>query len=95
MAVEVVTPEEYVGDVIGDLNSRRGHDFQGQEIRGVLTTVRECPRYPSQTCLSYVDSSLRSMSSGPRPVQHDSLIIMQPGSGKRYHEEVIREKYAG
>ena len=30
MKVEVVTPEDYVGDVIGDLNSRRGQ-IQGQE----------------------------------------------------------------
>jgi elongation factor G len=32
-AVEVVTPEEYMGDVIGDLNRRRGH-VQGMEQRG-------------------------------------------------------------
>jgi elongation factor G len=32
-AVEVVTPEEFMGDVIGDLNRRRGH-VQGMEQRG-------------------------------------------------------------
>ena len=38
MKVEVVTPEDYVGDVIGDLNSRRGQ-IQGQEARGVAVVV--------------------------------------------------------
>ena len=33
MKVEVVTPEEYTGSVIGDLNSRRGQ-IQGQDMRG-------------------------------------------------------------
>jgi elongation factor G len=33
MAVEVVCPEEYMGDVIGDLNSRRGR-IQGMNVRG-------------------------------------------------------------
>ena len=33
MKVEVVTPEDYIGDVIGDLNSRRGQ-IHGQEPRG-------------------------------------------------------------
>ena len=32
MAVEVVVPEEYMGDVIGDLNSRRGR-IEGMELR--------------------------------------------------------------
>ncbi len=33
MKVEVVTPEDYTGSVIGDLNSRRGQ-IQGQDMRG-------------------------------------------------------------
>jgi len=37
-AVEVVTPEEFVGDVIGDLNRRRGH-MHGQEKRGNAQVV--------------------------------------------------------
>jgi elongation factor G len=37
-AVEVVTPEEFVGDVIGDLNRRRGH-LHGQEKRGNAQVV--------------------------------------------------------
>ena len=36
--IEVITPEEYLGDVIGDLNSRRGY-IEGVEIRGKLHVV--------------------------------------------------------
>ncbi|BDG62217.1 elongation factor G [Caldinitratiruptor microaerophilus] len=39
MKVEVVVPEEYMGDVIGDLNSRRGH-IEGMEARGGAQVVR-------------------------------------------------------
>src|SRR5213079_3275129 len=38
MKVEVVTPEEYTGSVIGDLNSRRGQ-IQGQDMRGNANVV--------------------------------------------------------
>ena len=38
MKVEVVSPEDYVGTVIGDLNSRRGM-IQGQEMRGNATVI--------------------------------------------------------
>ena len=39
MAVEVVTPEDYMGDVIGDLNSRRGQ-IEGMEPRGNAQVIR-------------------------------------------------------
>jgi elongation factor G len=39
MRVEVVTPEDYLGEVIGDLNRRRGH-VQGTEIRGNAQTIK-------------------------------------------------------
>ena len=39
MAVEVVTPEDYMGDVIGDLSSRRGR-VEGMEQRGTSHVVR-------------------------------------------------------
>ncbi|MDN5332187.1 MAG: elongation factor [Tepidanaerobacteraceae bacterium] len=39
MKVEVVVPEEYMGDVIGDLNSRRGH-IEGIEMRGNVQVIR-------------------------------------------------------
>ena len=38
MRVEVVTPEDYMGDVIGDLNSRRGQ-INTQEQRGNATVI--------------------------------------------------------
>jgi elongation factor G len=60
MKVEVVTPEDYVGDVIGDLNSRRGQ-IQGTESRGVATVVNAF--VPLANMFKYVDN-LRSMSQG-------------------------------
>jgi len=60
MKVEVVTPEEYVGNVIGDLNSRRGQ-IQGQESRGIAVVVNAM--VPLANMFKYVDN-LRSMSQG-------------------------------
>ncbi|ESZ20661.1 MULTISPECIES: elongation factor G [Mesorhizobium] len=60
MKVEVVTPEDYVGSVIGDLNGRRGQ-IQGQESRGVAVVVNAM--VPLANMFKYVDN-LRSMSQG-------------------------------
>ena len=60
MKVEVVTPEDYMGDVIGDLNSRRGQ-IQGTESRGVVQVVNAF--VPLANMFGYVNS-LRSMSQG-------------------------------
>jgi len=60
MKVEVVTPEDYVGDVIGDLNSRRGQ-ISGTEARGIATVVNAF--VPLANMFGYVNS-LRSMSQG-------------------------------
>jgi len=60
MKVEVVTPEDYVGSVIGDLNSRRGQ-IQGQEARGNATVINAM--VPLANMFKYVDN-LRSMSQG-------------------------------
>jgi elongation factor G len=60
MKVEVVTPEDYVGDVIGDLNSRRGQ-ISGTEARGIATVVNA--NVPLANMFGYV-SNLRSMSQG-------------------------------
>ena len=60
MKVEVVTPEDYVGNVIGDLNSRRGQ-IQGQETRGIAVVVNAM--VPLANMFKYVDN-LRSMSQG-------------------------------
>ncbi len=60
MKVEVVTPEDYVGGVIGDLNGRRGQ-IQGQEARGVAVVINAM--VPLANMFKYVDN-LRSMSQG-------------------------------
>ena len=60
MKVEVVTPEEYTGGVIGDLTSRRGQ-VQGQEVRGNANVVNAF--VPLANMFKYVDT-LRSMSQG-------------------------------
>lgn len=60
MKVEVVTPEDYVGDVIGDLNSRRGQ-ISGTEARGISTVINAM--VPLANMFGYVNA-LRSMSQG-------------------------------
>jgi elongation factor G len=60
MKVEVVTPAEYMGDVIGDLNSRRGQ-IQGTEQRGNAEVVTAM--VPLANMFGYV-SQLRSFSQG-------------------------------
>ena len=60
MAVEVVTPEEYLGSVIGDLNGRRGM-IQGQDVRGNAIVVDAF--VPLANMFGYVNT-LRGMSQG-------------------------------
>jgi elongation factor G len=60
MKVEVVTPEEYMGDVIGDLNSRRGM-IQGMEDRGNAKVV--LAMVPLANMFGYINT-LRGMSKG-------------------------------
>jgi elongation factor G len=60
MKVEVVTPEDYTGAVIGDLNSRRGQ-IQGQDMRGNANVITAM--VPLANMFSYVNN-LRSMSQG-------------------------------
>jgi elongation factor G len=60
MKVEVTTPEDYVGDVIGDLNSRRGM-IQGTDQRGNAQVI--LAHVPLANMFGYVNT-LRSMSQG-------------------------------
>ncbi|MEG3082747.1 elongation factor G [Sphingomonas sp. PB2P12] len=60
MKVEVVTPEDYLGDVIGDMNSRRGQ-IQGTDSRGNAQTVEAM--VPLANMFGYVNS-LRSFTQG-------------------------------
>ncbi len=60
MRVEVVTPDEYLGDVIGDLNSRRGQ-ITGMDTRGNARVIDAM--VPLANMFGYVNT-LRSMSQG-------------------------------
>ena len=60
MKVEAVTPEDYLGDVIGDLNARRGQ-VGGMEPRGNAQVVRAM--VPLATMFGYVNT-LRSLTQG-------------------------------
>ena len=60
MKVEVVTPEDYMGDVIGDINSRRGQimNVEARDVTQVITA-----KVPLAAMFGYVNS-LRSLSQG-------------------------------
>ncbi|GAA0467765.1 elongation factor G [Parasphingorhabdus litoris] len=60
MKVEVITPEDYLGDVIGDLNSRRGQ-IQGTDTRGIAQAVDAM--VPLANMFGYVNE-LRSFTQG-------------------------------
>ena len=60
MKVEVITPEEYMGDIIGDLNSRRGNVL-GMESRANAQVINA--KVPLASMFGYINT-LRSMSSG-------------------------------
>jgi len=60
MAVEVVTPEEYMGSVVGDLNRRRGQ-IEGMSSRGVAQVVKA--KVPLSELFGYV-TTLRTLTSG-------------------------------
>lgn len=60
MKVEVVTPEDYMGDIIGDLNSRRGQ-VEGMDTRGNARVIEAS--VPLANMFGYVNN-LRSMSQG-------------------------------
>jgi elongation factor G len=60
MAIEVVTPEEYMGSVVGDLNKRRGQ-MEGMDSRGKDRVVKA--KVPLSEMFGYV-TQLRTISSG-------------------------------
>jgi elongation factor G len=60
MDVEVTTPEDYVGDVMGDLSSRRGR-IEGQEQKGTATIINV--KVPLSEMFGYA-TTLRSLSQG-------------------------------
>lgn len=81
MSIEVVTPEEYLGDVIGDLNSRRAK-IESMKIRGNTKVIDGC--VPLSEVFGYA-TALRSLTQGR------ATYTMEPS----YYEEVpknIKEK---
>jgi elongation factor G len=81
MMVEVVTPEEYMGDVIGNLNSRRGK-VEGMEQRGSSQVIRA--QVPLAEMFGYA-TALRSLTQG-RAVPH-----MQFHSYQQVPESIAKE----
>ena len=71
MKVEVVTPEDYLGDVIGDLNSRRGQ-IQGTDSRGNAQVVEAM--VPLANMFGYVNRAA-FVHAGARPV-HDAVLAL-------------------
>ena len=65
MEVEVVTPEEYMGDVIGDLNSRRGKITDVEQRAGAQVIQRDVPL---AAMFGYA-TQLRSMTQGGQPTR--------------------------
>ena len=80
MAVEVRTPEDYMGEVIGDLNSRRGH-IQAMEDRSGVRAVRAL--VPLAEMFGYV-GDLRSRTQGRADfsMQFDSYAEVPPNIAK-------------
>ena len=60
MSVEVVVPEEYMGDIIGDLSSRRGR-IEGLELRGTSQIIKS--RVPLAQMFGYA-TAMRSLTQG-------------------------------
>ena len=87
MKVEVLTPEEYTGGVIGDLTSRRGQ-VQGQDTRGNANVINAF--VPLANMFGYINT-LRSMTSGRAQF---SMIFDHYEPVPQNISEEIQKKYA-
>jgi elongation factor G len=87
MKVEVVTPEEYTGNIIGDLTSRRGQ-VTGQENRGNAVAISAF--VPLANMFGYINT-LRSMSSGRA---NFSMFFDHYDAVPQNISEEIQKKYA-
>jgi elongation factor G len=81
MAVEVVTPDDYMGEVIGDLNSRRGR-MEGMDQRGTTQVIKA--QVPLAEMFGYA-TDLRSRTQGR------ATYTMQFNSYQEVPESVSRE----
>ena len=74
--LEVITPEEYIGDVIGDLTSRRGY-IDGVEVRGSLQVIRGFA--PLKEMFGYAtDLRSRTQGRGTYTMQFDHYEELPP-----------------
>jgi len=83
--VEVVTPDEYQGDIMGDLNRRRGQ-IQGMETKNNLCTVRAF--VPIETMFGYA-TDVRSLSSGR------ASYTMEPSHFEQVPANVLKQVVEG
>ena len=88
MKVEVVTPEDYMGDIIGDLNSRRGQ-VAGMDQRGNARVIDAT--VPLSSMFGYVNT-LRSMSQGRAQY---SMVFSHYAEVPQNVAEEIKAKMAG
>ena len=89
MKVEVVTPEDYTGSVIGDLNSRRGQ-IQGQDMRGNAVVINAM--VPLANMFGYVNTAALACQPGPRQL-HDAVRPLRAGAA-RTSPPKVQAKYA-
>ena len=93
MKVEVVTPEDYMGDVMGDLSRRRGI-LQGSDDSPSGKVINA--QVPLGEMFGYA-TSLRSMSAGPRDV-HDGIRPLRRSAEQHRradHQEELKQAATG
>jgi elongation factor G len=90
MDVEIVTPQEYSGDIMGDLNSRRGR-VQGMEARGNQQAVKA--QVPMSEMLNY-QSTLNSITAA-RGSFHMQFSHYDPVPGNLSHKIVEQARAEG
>ena len=88
MKVEVVTPEDYTGSVIGDLNSRRGQ-IQGQDMRGNAVVMNAM--VPLMNMFGYVNNAAL-LHPGPGSSRCSSITTSRSRrtSPPKFRQEVSR-----
>ena len=85
MKLEVLTPDEYTGDIVGDLNRRRGL-MQGMDAKGTGQVIKA--KVPLSEMFGYV-TDLRTISSGraTSSMEFDSFQPAPEGVAKKVIEE--------
>ena len=85
MKVEVTTPDEYQGDIMGDINRRRGQ-IQGMETKGNLCNIKAF--IPLETMFGYA-TDIRSLSSGR------ASYSMEPSHFEQVPNNVLKQVQEG